>query len=107
MSDHSPTVTNPGPESEDKRRTVNGSGAPGAKRPQRHRPSQICRLERVAAPGIIALRRNSSAHLHRPWRGNGGSVTTEERKQCAKAIPAWHWKLQAAEKASTKKAAGA
>lgn len=24
MSDHSPTVTNPGPESEDKRRTVTG-----------------------------------------------------------------------------------
>ena len=32
------------------------------------KPSQHCRLERAAARGIIAPRRTSSAHLHRPWR---------------------------------------
>lgn len=30
--------------------------------------SQICRLERVPARGIIAPGRSSSGHLHRPWR---------------------------------------
>ena len=35
---------------------------------QDRRPSQICRLERAAGPNIIAPRRTSSAHLHRPWR---------------------------------------
>jgi hypothetical protein len=32
------------------------------------RSSRYCRLERVAGSGIIAPRRSSSAHLHRPWR---------------------------------------
>jgi hypothetical protein len=31
-------------------------------------PSRVCGLERVAGCGIIALQRNNSAHLHRPWR---------------------------------------
>ena len=35
---------------------------------QNRRPPQISRLERVADCGIIAPRRTSSAHLHRPWR---------------------------------------
>jgi hypothetical protein len=34
---------------------------------QNRRPLQISRLERVADCGIIAPRRTSSAHLHRPW----------------------------------------
>jgi hypothetical protein len=37
---------------------------------QNRRPSQICGLERVADSGIIAPRRNTSAHLHRLWRAN-------------------------------------
>src|SRR6266852_4870642 len=31
-------------------------------------PSQIKRLERSAGCSLIAPRRSSSAHLHRPWR---------------------------------------
>jgi len=37
---------------------------------QNCRPPQISRLERVADCGIIAPRRTSGAHLHRPWRAS-------------------------------------
>ena len=35
---------------------------------QDRRTSQMYRLERAEGGGIIAPRRSSSAHLHRPWR---------------------------------------
>jgi hypothetical protein len=51
---------------------------------QYRRPSQICRLERVVGYGIIAPRRRSSAHLHRPWRAI--SATAKVSLACAASI---------------------
>jgi hypothetical protein len=41
---------------------------------QSHRVSQPCRLGRVAGHGIIAARRRSSSHLHRPRRATSSRV---------------------------------
>jgi hypothetical protein len=49
-------------------REIGGDGRKQSGVAQDRRPSQICRLERVAGRGIIAPRRKRSAHLHRPWR---------------------------------------
>jgi hypothetical protein len=51
-------------------REIAGDGRKQSGVAQDRRPSQICRLERVAGRGIIAPRRKRSAHLHRPWRAS-------------------------------------
>ena len=51
---------------------------------QNRRPSHICRLERVAGCGIIGEWRNSSAHLHRPWRATSEyAIDAGRRRFCA------------------------
>jgi heme-degrading monooxygenase HmoA len=39
---------------------------------QNRRLSRICRLKRMTGRRVIAPRRNSSAHVHRPWRATQG-----------------------------------
>jgi len=46
------------------------------------RPSQLCRLGRVADGDIIAPRRSSSAHLRRSWR-----ATVDEDGHYSFAVP--------------------
>jgi hypothetical protein len=58
---------------------------------QNRRPSQICGLERVAGHGIIALRRSSSADLHRPRRAScsciGSLRLLQAVERCAEHRP--------------------
>ena len=50
------------------RQFLDCSAWPSAHEAKCNRTSQIWRSKRVVGCGIIAPRRSSSAHLHRPWR---------------------------------------
>jgi hypothetical protein len=65
------TITSSHPHTHCAPKEISSERSDGARRGspvQNLRPSQMCRLGRVAGSGIIEPRRNNSAHLHRPWR---------------------------------------